>query len=68
MIDVNAPTFSTLPVRLNRVGLAALKREVMRQAEMIAYSDSFLAAALISLAAFPLAFLFRESKAQTAAE
>ena len=54
--------------RAETAGLAALEREVMRQAEMIAYSDSFLATALISLAALPLAFLFRDPKPETAAE
>lgn len=42
-----------------REGLAALAAEVSRQADAIAYSDAFLAAALISLAAVPLAFLFK---------
>lgn len=41
------------------VGLAALQQEVAVQAQMIGYSDSFLAAAVISLVALPLAFLFK---------
>ncbi len=49
-------------------GLAALEQEVMRQAEMIAYSDSFLVAALIPIAALPLAFLFRDPNPGTAAD
>ena len=42
-------------------GLIMLEQEVMRQAEMIAYSDAFLAAALISLFGIPLALMFRTS-------
>ena len=40
-------------------GLIALQREVLRQAEMIAYSDAFLAAAAVALAGIPLALMFR---------
>ena len=40
-------------------GLMRLEQEVIRQAEMIAYSDAFLAAALISLFGIPLALMFR---------
>ena len=43
-------------------GLLALEHEVQRQAQMIAYSDAFLAAALISFVGIPLALLFRSSK------
>jgi DHA2 family multidrug resistance protein len=43
-------------------GLIALEQEVMRQAEMIAYSDAFLAAAFISLIGIPLALMFRSQK------
>ncbi len=50
----------------NLEGLAALQREVARQAEMIAYADSFLAAAIIALVALPLAFFFRDPKPETA--
>lgn len=42
------------------VGLATLQQEVAVQAQMIGYSDSFFAAAVISLVALPLAFLFRD--------
>lgn len=40
----------------------------MRQAEMIAYSDTFLVAALIPLVALPLAFLFRDPNPGAAVE
>ena len=43
-------------------GLIALEQEVARQAEMIAYSDAFLAAAVISLVGIPLALMFRGQK------
>jgi DHA2 family multidrug resistance protein len=43
-------------------GLMTLEAEVMRQAEMIAYSDAFLAAAMISLFGIPLALMFRDGK------
>ena len=43
-------------------GLIALEQEVARQAEMIAYSDAFLAAAVISLIGIPLALMFRSQK------
>ncbi len=43
-------------------GLLALEQEVQRQAEMIAYNDAFLAAALISLVGIPLALLFSSPK------
>ena len=39
-----------------------LEVEVLRQAEMIAYSDAFLAAAMISLFGIPLALMFRDGK------
>ncbi len=41
-------------------GLAALQQQVAVQAQMISYSDSFVAAAAISLVALPIAFLFRD--------
>ena len=44
-------------------GLQTMENEVIRQAEMIAYSDAFLAAALIALVGIPLALLFRTPKA-----
>ena len=40
-------------------GLIALEHEVLRQAEMIAYSDAFLSSAIIALAGIPLALMFR---------
>jgi DHA2 family multidrug resistance protein len=43
-------------------GLIALEQEVLRQAEMIAYSDAFLAAALIALIGIPLALMYRSQK------
>ena len=43
-------------------GLIALENEVARQAEMIAYSDAFLAASFIALAGIPLALMFRTPK------
>ena len=43
-------------------GLLALEEQVQRQAEMIAYSDAFLAAALISFVGIPLALMFRSPK------
>ncbi len=43
-------------------GLRTLEELVHTQAEMIAYSDAFLAAALISLIGLPLAFLFTPPK------
>ena len=43
-------------------GLIALEQEVLRQAEMIAYSDAFYAAALIALIGIPLALMFRSRK------
>ena len=46
-------------------GLIALEQEVTRQAEMIAYSDAFYAAALISLVGIPLALMFRSRKPET---
>jgi MFS transporter, DHA2 family, multidrug resistance protein len=45
-------------------GLAALQQEVAVQAQMISYSDSFIAAAAISLIALPLVFLFRDPTPQ----
>ncbi len=54
--------------RAEIAGLAALEKEVMRQAQMIAYSDTFLVAALIPLVALPLAFLFRDPNPGTAVE
>ena len=45
-----------------------MEREVTRQAQMIAYSDSFLVAALIPLTVLPLVFLFRTPKPKAAAE
>jgi len=54
--------------RAEIAGLAALEREVTRQAEMIAYSDSFLIATLISLAVLPLAFMFRIPNPETAVD
>ncbi len=64
-------SFRLLPVpdiwdRSELAGLAALEREVTRQAQMIAYSDSFLVAALIPLAVLPLVFLFRTPKREIA--
>ena len=44
------------------LGLIALEHEVQRQAEMIAYSDAFYAAALIALIGIPLALMFRSRK------
>ncbi len=49
-------------------GLIALENEVARQAQMIAYSDSFLAAALIALAGIPMALFFRSPKRRATAE
>ena len=43
-------------------GLLALEEQVQRQAEMIAYSDAFLAAALISFVGIPLALMFTSPK------
>ena len=42
--------------------LLVIEQEIQRQAEMIAYSDAFLAAALISLLGIPLAILFTSPK------
>ena len=39
-------------------GLLIIEAEVQKQAELIAYSDAFLAAALISIAGIPLALMF----------
>lgn len=54
--------------RTEIAGLAALEQEVTRQAEMIAYSDSFLIATLISLAVLPLAFMFRSPNPEAAVD
>jgi DHA2 family multidrug resistance protein len=43
-------------------GLLALEAEVQRQAESIAYSDAFLATALISLVGIPLTLMFSSPK------
>ncbi len=48
----------------NLEGLQTLENEVLRQAEMIAYSDAFLAAAFIALAGIPLTLLFRSPKSK----
>ena len=49
-------------------GLIALESVVSRQAEMIAYNDCFLAAALIALVGLPLALLFRTPDPQATAD
>lgn len=43
-------------------GLASIHSEVIRQATMIAYNNTFLAVAILSLVSIPFAFLFKRNK------